>query len=361
MGRRSRSCLYVVALFLALFASPLIQPACAAPNDILLYKGSDRTQRLIAGARQEGQLVLYSTMIVNQAIRPLVAAFEKKYPFIAVSYWRGDVEAALLKVNVEIRSGHGLADVVEGSLGGLAVKEGDALPFYSPQIDRLPARYRDPENNWAPTRLNYFSAAFNTKLLTRDAAPKTYQDLLDPKWAGKIAWRPDDTGALLFISSLRHAWGDAKALPYLKALARQKIIDFGAGSARTLVDRVMQGEYPLALNIFAHHPLISKAEGAPVDSLLLDPMPSIASQILISKGVRHPNAALLFVDFMLSREGQEILAQAEYFPVRPDAPPLPRIAAVVPARAGVSENYMSPSEQFRLAPSSEKIFDDLFR
>jgi iron(III) transport system substrate-binding protein len=144
-------------------------------------------------------------------------------------------------------------------------------------------------------------------------------------------------------------------------LATQKIINFGSGSARTLVDRVVAGEFPIALNIFAHHPLISKAKGAPVNSQLLDPVPTTAATIGVPKGVRHPHAALLLIDFILSKEGQEILARAEYFPARPDVLPLPEVGPVVPAAAGVRDNFVSPEALIRQTEGSEAIYQKLFR
>ncbi len=125
---------------------------------------------------------------------------------------------------------------------------------------------------WTPTRLSYYSIAYNTRLVPADKVPKSYDDLLDPQWKGKIAWRIGSaSGTPLFITNLRLAWGEEKARAYFEKLKEQKIVNFGAGSARTLVDRVIAGEYAIALNIFAHHPLISKAKGAPVNSQLLDP------------------------------------------------------------------------------------------
>jgi len=157
------------------------------------------------------------------------------------------------------------------------------------------------------------------------------------------------------------ARGEAKADAYLHKLAQQKMINFGSGSARTLVDRVIAGEFPIALNIFAHHPLISKAKGAPVDSQLMDPVPSTAGTMVIPKGVRHPYAAMLLADFVLSKEGQQILAGADYFPVRADVSPRAGLASVIPQRAGVPELFISPDDLNRYTESSQKLFEKLFQ
>jgi iron(III) transport system substrate-binding protein len=157
--------------------------------------------------------------------------------------------------------------------------------------------------------------------------PRTYEELLDPQWKGKLAWRIGSaSGAALFLTNLRLAWGEEKAQAYFLKLREQKIVNFGSGSARTLVDRVVAGEYPIALQIFAHHPLISKAKGAAVNSQLLAPVPTTAATMVIPKGLRHPYAAMLLVDYILSKEGQTILLDAEYFLAHPD-----ERTAVVPA------------------------------
>jgi ABC-type Fe3+ transport system substrate-binding protein len=204
--------------------------------------------------------------------------------------------------------------------------------------------------------------AYNTKLVPPDQVPKTYDDLLDPKWKGKIAWRiGTSSGTPLFITTIRLARGEDKAQEYFAKLSEQKIINFGSGSARTLVDRVIAGEIPIALNIFAHHPLISKAKGAPVNTVLLDPVPSTAGTMVVPKGVRHPHAAMLLADFILSKEGQEIFAKAEYFPVRPDVAPLETLAPVVPKRAGVQELFVGSEKLNRYYESSQKIWEERFR
>jgi ABC-type Fe3+ transport system substrate-binding protein len=332
-------------------------------DDILRYKGPDREQKLIEGAKKEGQVVLYSALIVNQATRPIVEKFGKKYPFIKASYWRADSEDITQKLSAEVRANNVVADVFEGTgVGEQAVGANLAVPYYTPAIEAYPAEYRDPAGMWTPTRLSYYSIAYSTRLVPPNKIPKSYDDLLDPQWKGKMAWRIGSaSGTPLFITNLRLAWGEEKAKAYFEKLKEQKIVNFGAGSARTLVDRVIAGEYAIALNIFAHHPLISKAKGAPVNSQLLDPTASTAATMGVVKGAKHPYAAMLLIDYILSKEGQEILSTAEYFPADPAVPPLPSLAGVVPKTAGVPENFVGPDKLVKYTDSSEEIFRQLFR
>jgi iron(III) transport system substrate-binding protein len=347
----------------------LLPPALEAPvlaqsaPDILSYSGPDRQQKLVEGARKEGQAVLYSAMIVNQALRPIADKFGKKYPFIKLSYWRADSEDIAQKVSAEVRANNVVGEVLEGTgVGELASQAGFLLPYSTPAIAAFPAQYTDPNRLWTPTRLSYYSIAYNTRLVPPDKVPKSYEELLDSTWKGKMAWRIGSaSGTPLFITNLRLAWGEERARAYFERLKEQKIVNFGSGSARTLVDRVIAGEYAIALNIFAHHPLISKAKGAPVDSKLMDPVPTTAATMGIVKGAKHPHAALLLIDFILSKEGQEVLAGAEYFPADPQVPPSPVLAPVVPRIAGVPENFIGPDRLTKYTDSSEEIFRELFR
>jgi ABC-type Fe3+ transport system substrate-binding protein len=332
-------------------------------NDILLYKGPDRQQKLIEGARKEGQVVLYSSMIVHQGVRPMADKFSKKYPFVKITYWRADSEDITQKLSAEVRANNVVADVFEGTgLGEMAVEAGLTQKYYSPVIEAYPQELHDPAGMWTPTRLSYFSIAYHTRLVPENKVPRSYEALLDPQWKGKMAWRiGSSTGTPLFITNLRLAWGEEKARAYFEKLKDQKIVNFGAGSARTLVDRVIAGEYPIALNIFAHHPLISRAKGAPVNSLLLDPTASTASTMGVVKGAKHPHAAMLLIDYILSKEGQANLLGADYFPADPGVPPAPMLAGVVPRTAGVPENFIGPDKLLKYTERSEEIFRELFR
>jgi ABC-type Fe3+ transport system substrate-binding protein len=338
-------------------------PATALTNEeIFNYRGPDREQKLIEGAKQEGQVVLYSGLIVNQMLRPLTTGFMKKYPFVKMTYWRADSEELLPKLSAEARANSNVGDLFEGSGGGeIAVEAGLTLPFYSPVLADYPKIYLDPKGHLAPTRLSYFSIAYNTKLVPADKVPKTYADLLDPQWTGKMAWPYANTGRYLFLISLRQAWGEDEAMAYFRKLSGQKIINFASGSARTLVDRVIAGEYPIAINIYAHHPLISAGKGAPVNAQLMDPVPSAAGSLALVKGAKHPHAAMLLTDFILSKEGQQIMSAAEYFPARPDVEAAPSLAGIVPQKAGYKENYVSPQVLKEQLESTDQIIQKLFR
>lgn len=329
---------------------------------ILNYKGADRQKRLEDGARKEGTVVLYSSMIVNQATRPITEAFRKKYPYINIKYWRGDSNQIVAKINAELQANALVADVVEGTglRGGIGESQA-AVPYWSPKFDELPKGYVSPDSTWVIGRFRYIAVGYNTKLVPKDMIPKTYDDLLDPRWKGKMAWNAgsDSSGALVTITALRAAWGEDKAASYFEKLGKQQIAPLKI-SNRAVMDAVIQGEYWLGVGISAHHPIISASKGAPAATAMLDPTPSLVSSIQITRGAPRPHAALLLVDFLLSEESQKILQQAEYLPSHPNVPALPQLQPIIPRNAGVKEVLVTEKMISEETDKSAAMFKKLF-
>ena len=205
--------------------------AQAAADNPAMYRGPDRQQRLIEGARKEGQVTVYSSMIADQALRPILNGFEAKYPFVKPQYVRDDPPQQLQKVMAEARAGRMVVDVLESTGLEVPVRAADIdQPFWSPQIEAYKPERRDPNNYWAPTRFSYLGACYNTNLVKPGEVPKSFEDFLDPKWKGKIAWSSTVIGAMLFITGVRNFMGEEKALAYLQE----------AGDAGCSTDRVGQ-------------------------------------------------------------------------------------------------------------------------
>lgn len=334
----------------------------AAAPDMALYSRDDRARLLEAGARREGRVTFYSGMIENQALRPIADAFRKKYPYITVDYWRGDSRALVQKALTERRAGRVNGDVLESTGGAEAlIRAGAVVPFRSPAMADYPAKYLDPKLFWAASRLDYFGLAYNTRQVRAAEAPRTYDDLLNPKWRGAIAWRADsEVGAPLFIAGILRFMGKERGTVYLKKLVAQQIVNY-AGSARALVDRVGAGEYKLAVEIYAHHPLISKAKGAPLDTVMFNPAPSAVSTIQLATDAPHPNAAMLLIDFVLSREGQEVLRAAEYFSANPKVEISPMLRPIVPGLNGLQEIVFTPALMYDTRDEANAVFNQYFR
>ena len=147
------------------------------------------------------------------------------------------------------------------------------------------------------------------------------QDLLDPTLRGKMAWNgfPTSSGVGGFIGTVLTEMGQEKGMAYLRELSKQNIANL-RGSAREVLDQVIAGEYSMALQIFNHHAVISAKKGAPVDWIPMEPATVTLSIVSMLPNAPHPNAAKLFVDFIISREGQEVFRRADYLPAHPDVP-----------------------------------------
>jgi iron(III) transport system substrate-binding protein len=337
-----------------MFSSTVLATTAA---DVAKLSGPDRAAILMKGAKKEGKVVLYSAMIVNQALRPMAEAFKKKYPFLKVEYWRANSRGIITKVTAELRAKGLVASVIEaGGASQALIKIGALQSFVSPSQAPYPKNVIAAKGYWSATRFNFFGLGYNTKLVSKADVPKTFEELLDPKWKGKFAWIVNsETGsALLFISALRKHMGEKKAEAYLAKLAKQKIVGV-SGSARALVDRVVQGEYPMGINIFAHHPIISKRKGASVDTQLLDPVTNSSSSIMFLKAAPHPHAGMMLIDFALSEEGQRVLQKANYLPTHPKVDPKSTLFSILPHKNGKKANFLTPEALFELRGKSLKL------
>jgi ABC-type Fe3+ transport system substrate-binding protein len=279
-------------------------------------------QALIDSAKREGQVTWYTTQIINQLARPAADAFQKKYG-ISVNFVRGDSGEVALRVLNEHQAGHTLADVIDATSAIPAIKGKGLLMKWLPDgVTRLPKEAFDPDGYWVATNEFIHTPAFNTNLVPRGTEPKTFQDLLDPKWTGKMVWAAHNStsGAAGFVGTVLNVMGEAKGMSYLRSLAKQKIAGVD-GSSRSVVDQVMAGEYPIALQIFNHQPVISAAQGAPVDWIPMTPAMGIFSVTALMQEAPHPNAGKLLEDFLISEQGQQIFRTGDYIPVDPDVPP----------------------------------------
>jgi len=196
--------------------------------------------------------------------------------------------------------------------------------------------------------------AVNTKLVPAAERPKTFEDLLDPKWAGKMAWRPANlTGSIGFIANVLASMGEVKGTAYLRRLAKQNVVLLSI-SDRAVLDQVISGEYPIALAMTNHNVEISRKQGAPVTWI---PLPAMifSEQMGLTALGPHPNAGLLFLEFTLSREGQQVFRNAGYIPARTDVPPLdPKL---LPTAGGFTANVATPE----FVEKNRKHWDDIYR
>jgi ABC-type Fe3+ transport system substrate-binding protein len=304
----------------------LTATAAAAATGLGFGKAFAASPKLVAAAEAEGKVVWYTTMIVNQAVRPIVAAFQKKYPKIKVEFSRAGSGDTALKIINEHQAGRMMGDVFDGTATFSSVfPAGAVAPYTPPLAAAYPDEFKDPDGYWHALNFYFLTAAYNTNMVKPDQVPKTYDDLLNPKWKNQMVWSvvPEPVAAPGFLGNMLLTKGDKKGMEYLDKLAAQKITNMSS-SQRTVLDRVIVGDFPIGLMVFNHHVAISKAKGAPIEWLRMEPLVSAASLLGLIKGGPNPNAGKLLIDYILSEEGQKVLASTKYLPSRPGVP------AVVP-------------------------------
>jgi iron(III) transport system substrate-binding protein len=304
----------LLALFFALAALTATgaqgQQKPADNREIFLYQGADRAQRLLANAKKEGGLTLYSTMTMEDAA-PLIAAFEKKYG-IKVSMWRGINQKLVQRAVAEARAGKHMVDVFEGSGHGMEILHREELleKFYSPAFADIPAEAFPRHGYYAPDNFLFIVMGYNTRLVKPEDVPKTYEDLLQPKWAGNFGIEASN---IVWFASVAKAMGEEKGLAYFRKLAAMKP---QMRSGHTLMtELVVAGEIPLVLTLYNQAVDKMKERGAPIDWRPLPPAFGRADGIAMAKRAPRPHAALLFADFVLSPEGQIHIKAANRVPV----------------------------------------------
>jgi len=291
-------------------AAALAQERDAKNRDIYQYQGADREQRLVAGAKREGGLTLYSTMTLEDA-NPLLGGFEKKYG-VKVTMWRGLNQKLVQRAVAEARAGKPAADAFEGSGHGMEIlyREGLLERFWSPAFADIPQDAFPRHGYYAPDNLLFFVMGWNTKLVKPGDVPKSYGDLLAPRWAGNLGVESSD---VVWFAAVAKAMGEKQGLAYFERLAATRP---QVRNGHTLMtELVAAGEIPIALTLYNQAVDKLKEKGAPIDWKSLPPAFGRADGIALAKTAQHPHAALLFADYLLSPEGQRLIKQASRVPV----------------------------------------------
>jgi iron(III) transport system substrate-binding protein len=315
-GARRRRLLWLAAAgSLAHVAAPALAQAVDVAT-LARTLSPDREQKLLAGARKEGELSFYTSLTAEE-ITGLSAAFEKKYG-VKVKTWRASSEKVLQRTLTEARSSRFEVDVIETNGPELEALYRERLlaPLVSPHAaDLLPQALR-PHGHWVGTRVNMFVHAYNTQLVKKDELPKSYADLTHPRWKGRLGIEAEDED---WFAMVMRGLGEETGLKTFREIAR--VNGFSVRKGHTLLaGLVASGEVPFALTVYSHGADKLKAKGAPVEWFALAPAVGRANGVALSRGGAHPHAAVLFADFLLGPEGQAVLAQGGYVPANKRLP-----------------------------------------
>lgn len=308
-----------IVLFSGALAAAAIVPATVLgqvkPNataaDVGMYAGPDRLQKLIEGAKKERTLSVYTSAPVDD-YAAFTAAFEKKYGGIKVQVWRAGSEKVLQRGVTEARSGRHDVDIFDTNGPELESLHREKIlqAVRSPHSSDLISQAVTPHGDWVGTRLNIFALAYNTNRVKKDEVPKRYEDLLDPRWKGRLGI---EAGDFDWFSGVAGVLGEDRATKLFRDIVVKNGISVRKGHT-LLTNLVAAGEVPLALTVYNYKAEQLKGKGAPLDWFVIPPAIARPNGIGMAAKAPHPHAAVLFYDWMLS-DGQALLLARDFVPV----------------------------------------------
>ncbi len=335
-------------------AAPSSAPATI--EQVAAYQGSDRQVVLEAGARKEGSVSWYTTL-AGPGIEALASGFKQKYPFLQVEVFRADEQQLATRATQEAQAGKQIFDVIEAAAvtTGILQEAKILTPFFSPAVAGLPDELKSMAGKGladaAAVRIAYASFGYNTKLISEDAVPKTQADLLNPGLTGKLALTGSTTGSN-WVGIVQHLMGDDAGKKLLASIASKQKPSVHQVSGQALLDLIAKGELAASPTIFLAHVQGAQAQGAPVKWVPLNntAVANVGQDALAAKAP-HPHAALLYIDYLLSQEGQDVLRKASYFPATDKVPFAP----------WVPEHGRTPAEAEKSLNSWTELFKATFR
>ncbi len=271
---------------------------------------------VIDGAKKEGKFVLYTAMQPEDSTK-LLELYRSRFPFIDASLFRAGSAPLLNRILTESRAGRFLFDVVSGKVSDLLLlqKRGLLGTIVSSELAAYPEKFRDKQNRWIDIYNNYYTIAYNSQRVPVTEAPAGWDDLLDPKWHDKITLDPRSYD---WYFGMMTAWGGKKGGDFMHRLNQQKLA-FRDGNV-LIANLLAAGEFPIAIT-YAHLVERLRTRGAPVNWVAVKPMVAAPISIALAARPSNPNAANLFVDLVLSKDGSEILKSMGRVPTRGDVLP----------------------------------------
>jgi iron(III) transport system substrate-binding protein len=267
-------------------------------------------EQLIAGAKKEGKLVVYASATVPQ-LQMYFGTFNKRYPFIKTEFFRTGKQKLVSKILFEEQAKQHIADVIHTSVIETNIlKKRGALSKYVPlESASLPAHYKDPEGMWTSAYASGTLLGYNSRQIKRVNAPKNYDELLNPRWKNAIAL---DANKIEWFAMLLKLKGRS----FMEKLAA---LNPSVRDGNTLVLQLLAaGEFPIAAGVYEYSIEDLKTKGAPVDWVGLEPVITYTVAASLPSRPNNPNCAKLFIEWLLSKEGQEVINQYGRVPIRDD-------------------------------------------
>ena len=311
-----------------------------------LSRSASKAATLEETAKAEGEVVLYSSLN-NEQIVTLVDAFKKKYPAIKPSFYRATSERVLQRAITEARAGRFAVDVMTsaGFQVQLLKEAGLTQRFVPPEASAYDDGFKDRDGHWINVHSLLNTMAYNTQLVAPNEAPKKYEDLLAPRWKGKIGVNLQDPE---WYVNLQRRMGKEKARGFLKALAAQQP---GVRDGHNIAAQLLAaGEFHVVTNTYAHIVARIKGQGGPVQYVFDEPVITYVHPVALAKSAPHPNAGKLLMSFILSADGQKMLRDQGRIPghreIEPKVFPL-RQVKLLASDPGLAKEYGPAGEEMR--------------
>ena len=284
--------------------------------DLAKLSPAERQQKLEEGAKKEGGTVQIYTVLDEEGMNLAKKIFSEKYPFGKVEYISGKSSDLFPRAQAEFRSGQYLVDILAtGSQGLLAINK----DFPMAKLYDLPIPQGYPKQYYTEWWASHASSpnviTWNTKIVSPGEAPKSYEDLLDPKWKGKVVI---DIDPYHMIVAMLEKWGEAKTKEYLQKLIVDNKAQIRKGHTQE-VDMLVAGEFPITIESYLYRVEAMRNQGAPLDWAAPDPTPAIIWPTGIANQAKHPNSAMLFMQIFLGKEFAEQIAKDGYTVANPQA------------------------------------------
>jgi iron(III) transport system substrate-binding protein len=302
----------VVAMFLTVSVGAWAQPSKPSTvAELAKYKGADRERILYEGAKKEGKLVWYTSLVPHKHIAKV---FQGKYPGVAVDVYRAAGTTLAVRLLEERRAKRYLADAIESTPPQLMLlRDGQALqPFSSPYLAKYPEVAKETAAGdlvfWATDRESLIGVGYNKNVMRGGAIPKKFDDLLNPALKGLMSTANNETGARAIGAMLK-----AKGEGFVRKLKEQDIRPHGT-TAAGLTDLIISGEAPLSFTMVQTNLTQPAAtQGAPVAWVPMEVVAVNAGSAAVLANAPNPHAALLFVDFLLGPEGQKMYSEQLFY------------------------------------------------
>lgn len=304
-------------------------------------------KEIVEGAKREGQFVFYSGIPVPDA-QALLSAFEKKYPFIKTTHYRATGPALVSRIETEQRAGRHEWDVMNstGFEPYVLLEHGYFAKYDSSERKHFPDGHKDAEGYWTTMYTSPNLPSYNTRLVSPKDLPKDYFDLLEPKWKGRLGL---DSSEFEWYANLKKIWGAEKSQKFLEGLRKQEV---RLVQGRALLTQLLgTGEFAILVNNYLQNAIEAKRKGSSVEILALDPVVAAAGLVGINKNAPHPNSARLFLDLVLSKEGQELVVKTDRSSVRKDivSNPMDMIkdVRIIPSDLSLGKFYIQTRDEYR--------------